>query len=92
MPFIWEGSTLGNTSLVTLQTDLGEIDLLAEISGLGDYDAVKARSIVVEAYGRGIATLDLGGLIEAKRAAGREKDLRALPELEDLLEAEEPEP
>jgi hypothetical protein len=29
-------------------------------------------------------------LIKAKRAAGREKNLRALPELESLLEAEEP--
>src|SRR5258708_31554855 len=52
VPFIWDESTLGNTSLLTLQTDFGEIDLLAEISGLGDYEAVKARSIVVEAYGR----------------------------------------
>jgi len=30
-------------------------------------------------------------LIKAKRAAGREKDLRIIPELEALLEAQEPE-
>jgi hypothetical protein len=34
--------------------------------------------------------LDLKSLIKAKRAAGREKDLRVLPELEALLEAQEP--
>jgi predicted nucleotidyltransferase len=32
----------------------------------------------------------LPSLIKAKRAAGREKDLRALPELEGLLGAQEP--
>jgi len=34
---------------------------------------------------------DLPSLIQAKRAAGREKDLSALAELESLLDAEEPE-
>jgi hypothetical protein len=32
-------------------------------------------------------TLDLPSLIRAKRAAGRPKDLLALPELESLLDA-----
>jgi hypothetical protein len=32
----------------------------------------------------------LPALIRAKRAAGRPKDLQVLPELEGLLEAEEP--
>jgi hypothetical protein len=51
---------------------------------------VKAASILVEAFDRRIAILDLPGLIQAKRAAGSEKDLAALPELESLLEASEP--
>jgi hypothetical protein len=47
--------------------------------------------VSVEAFDRNVWTLDLPSLIPAKRAAGREKDLRVLPELEGLLEAEEPE-
>jgi hypothetical protein len=90
LPFIWDESTLRNGSLFTLVTDLGHIDLLGEVLGLGGYDEVKARSNVVEAYGRRIPTLDLTALITAKRAAGRDKDLLVLPELESLLEAEEP--
>jgi len=39
---------------------------------------------------RNFAVLDLPGLIQAKRAAGRQKDLAALPEIEGLLEAGEP--
>jgi hypothetical protein len=78
------------TAVFTLQTDIGEIDLLAEVTGLGAFDDVKQHSITVEAFERQIATLDLPGLIRAKRATGREKDLIALAELESLLEAGEP--
>jgi hypothetical protein len=34
--------------------------------------------------------LDLPALIKAKRAAGRDKDIEALKELESLLEADSP--
>ncbi len=91
LPFLWDERTLQNGTVFTLGTDLGAIDLLAEVAGLGGYDQVKAHSTVVEAFGRQVATLDLPGLIQSKRAAGRERDLSALPELESLLEAEEPE-
>ncbi|HEV3200213.1 MAG TPA: hypothetical protein VGZ73_20050 [Bryobacteraceae bacterium] len=91
MPFVWDRSTLRNGTVSTLSTDLGAIDLLAEVSGLGGFDEVKACSILVQAFDRSVWTLDLPSLIRAKRAAGREKDLRILPELEGLLEAEEPE-
>jgi hypothetical protein len=46
--------------------------------------------VEVEAFDRTISILDLPSLIRAKRAAGRAKDLAALPELESLLEALEP--
>jgi hypothetical protein len=90
LPFIWDEATLRNATVLTLLTDLGEIDLLAEVAGVGTWDDVKAHSIIVDAFDRKIATLDLPSLIQAKRAAGRAKDLAALPELESLLEASEP--
>lgn len=87
LPFIWDEATLRNVSVLTLETDIGEIDLLAEVAGLGAFEQVKAHSARVEAFGREIDALDLRGLIQAKRAAGRPKDLAALAELESLLEA-----
>ena len=89
-PFIWDEASLRNGTIFTLVTDLGSIDLLAEVSGLGGFDEVKAHSIVVDAFDRQIAILALPALIKAKRAAGRDKDLEALKELESLLEAGEP--
>lgn len=87
LPFIWDEATLRSATILTLQTDIGEIDLLAEVAGLGAFDDLRKHSIVVEAFGRSIATLSLPGLIQAKRATGREKDLFSLAELESLLEA-----
>jgi hypothetical protein len=91
LSFVWDEATLHNGTNFTLSTDLGGIDLLAEVSGLGGFEEVKASSVLVQAFDRDVWTLDLPSLIKAKRAAGREKDLRALPELEGLLEAQESE-
>ncbi len=89
LPFVWDAMTLGNGTFFTLTTSLGFIDLLAEVPGIGDFDRVKGCSKLVEAFGRQVWTLDLRGLIAAKRAAGRPKDLESIVELEGLLEASE---
>jgi hypothetical protein len=90
LPFVWDEVTLHNGTVFTLQTDIGEIDLLAEVTGLGAFADVKQHSITVEAFERHIETLDLPGLIRSKRALCRAKDLTALAELESILEAGEP--
>lgn len=69
-----------------LATNLGSIDLLTEVSGLGLYQQVKASAKLVSAFDRSVWTLDLRGLIDSKRPAGRPNDLQALPEIESLLE------
>ncbi len=80
---------LRNSTILTLQTDLGEIDLLAEVSGLGTFEAIQPQSVKVEAFERAVFTLNLPSLIRAKKATGREKDISHLSELESLLESDE---
>ncbi len=87
LPFVWDEVTLRNGTVFTLHTDIGEIDLLAEVAGLGSFAEVKKHAIALEAFERDVFSLDLPGLIRAKKAAGRDKDLAALAELESLLEA-----
>jgi len=87
LPFVWDASTLANGAMFTLTTDLGIIDLLAEVSGIGTYTDARASSVEVEAFDRRLWALDLRALIRAKKAAGRPKDMLILPELEGLLEA-----
>jgi len=60
--------------------------LLGEVAGVGDYEAVKKESVVDTLYNCQVRILTLDGLISAKRAAGRVKDLLVLPELEALKE------
>lgn len=81
------GQTLRNATLRTLQTDIGAIDLLAEITGLGAFEDIRRQSITVAAFGCQILTLNLPALILSKRSAGREKDLLDLVELESILKA-----
>lgn len=87
LPFVWDAATLANGTVFTLNTDLGILDLLAEVSGIGSYAEVRAASVEVDAFDRRVRALDLRALILAKKAAGRPKDLLILPELEGLLEA-----
>ncbi|MCC6392139.1 MAG: nucleotidyltransferase [Bryobacterales bacterium] len=89
LPFVWDAATLANGTVFRLTTDLGIIDLLAEVSGVGTYAEACAASVEVDAFGRRLRALDLRTLIQAKKAAGRQKDLLTLPELEGLLEAEQ---
>ena len=61
-----------------LQTDLGVLDCLGEIAGVGDYNKVAERSVVFSFPFGGCRVLSLDALIEAKETIGREKDPRAL--------------
>jgi hypothetical protein len=87
LPFVWDDRTLHGGTVFTLDTDLGRIDLLAEVAGLGGWDEIRKGCVLLPAFDREVWTLDLPSLIRAKRAAGRPKDLLVLPELESLLDA-----
>lgn len=87
LPFRLDGETLKRGLNFTLSTELGDLDLLGEVAGVGDYEAASAASEPVELFGRTFAVLTLDALIASKRAAGRPKDLLVLPELEALREA-----
>jgi len=87
LPFVWDETTLANGTLFTLTSDLGRIDLMAEVSGLGSFSEIWAGSVEVELYGCKVRNLSLTDLLRSKRAAGRLKDLQVIPELESILEA-----
>jgi len=86
LPFKLDQETLKRGFNFTLSTELGDIDLLGEITGIGDYAAALAVSQPVELFGRTFNVLTLDALIASKKAAGRPKDLQVLPELEALRE------
>ena len=85
LPFDWSVATLQAGLNFTLTTTTGAIDLLGEIAGGGQYDALRSHTIAVSAFNRELPLLDLPWLIHVTRAAGRPKDLEVIAELEVLL-------
>ena len=71
--------------LLMLETALGPLDVLREITGIGQFEEVVRASTELDLGGLRCRVLGLEGLIAAKRAAGRDTDLRVLPELEATL-------
>src|SRR5438093_1473381 len=69
-----------------LQTDLGKLDCLSNVKGIGDYGEVLQRSVVYKlSYGE-FRILDVDALIAAKEAIGREHDLAAVKQLRAIKE------
>jgi len=83
LPFCFDEETIGHGLNFTLVTDLGDLDLLGEVAGIGSYPAVHVFSQEVEQpAGVKWRLLTVEGLIRTKRAAGRKKDLDVIPDLE----------
>jgi hypothetical protein len=85
VPF--DESSLSQGTNFTLDTDLGRLDLLGELSGVGGYHELLPNSISIEIAGTLCRVASLADIIRSKEAADRPKDRLALPELRALLEA-----
>ena len=85
LPFIMDEKQFRITPLMTLTTHEGFIAVLDIVKGVGDYSHCRQRSVPLEAFDVRFRVLDLPALIDAKRAAGRPRDIDQLPELEALL-------
>ena len=86
LPFRLDQHALAAGLNFTLSTSAGDIDLLGEIAGVGDYRALLPHTIDVQLYGASCRCIDLATLIRAQLAAGRPKDLETMAELRALLE------
>jgi hypothetical protein len=65
---------------------LGAIDFLGAVAGVGNYAEVKKNSDLMAIVDMDCLVLSLAGLIRAKEAAGRERDLEVIPELKGFLD------
>jgi hypothetical protein len=86
LPFDWSEETIHKGLNFTLTTALGALDLLGEIIGGGNYEALLPDTIKLPVAGVECLCLDVPRLIEVKRAAGRPKDFDAIAELEVIEE------
>lgn len=86
LPFRFDAQTVQNGLNFTLDTALGAVDLLGEVSGGGSFEQLLPHAVEINAFGVRCWCVTLEHLIQLKRAAGRPKDLEAIAGLEALLE------
>ena len=85
LPFLPDAETLRKGLNFTFVTDVGDLDLLGEVRGIGYYDKVMDGASSFEVLGYEFKVISLDKLIVAKQTAGRPKDLVAVAELEAIL-------
>jgi len=86
LPFKWTQETIQAGLNFTLTTDLGDLDLLGEVTGGGNYEQLLPFSEELSVFSVPCRFVTLERLIQLKRAAGRPKDLEAIAELQALLD------
>lgn len=81
LPLALTRGSFGELKNLYLQTDLGKLDCLSTVAGVGHFDVVlQSSEIATFSYGT-FRFLNLDALIASKKAAGRERDLAALRQL-----------
>ncbi len=84
IPLTLTADTCAGLQNLYLDTDLGQLDCLSSIKGVGDYPVVLAQSIEVPLALGSCRILSLDALIEAKSAMGRERDKEVVLQLRAL--------
>lgn len=84
VPFVPDGRALRHARALTLATELGPIDLLAEPDGSPAYAQLRGRAVEADMAGVTVRVASLDDLIAMRKAAGRPKDLVAVEELEAI--------
>lgn len=79
MPKIFE-----NVKNLYLDTDLGTLDILGDVIGVGDFQKVAATAIQVNLFNMPVKIISIEELIRSKRELGRPKDLLVIAELEKI--------
>lgn len=82
VPFVPDARTLRRTSILTLDSEDGRIDLLVSPAGAPPYASLRAEATRTTHDGMAILLASLDDLESMKRAAGRPKDLVDLEEIE----------
>ncbi len=67
-----------------LDTDLGHLDCLSEIQGVGPYEQVKQTSQLIDVEGMQLRVLTMDALITSKEAMNRPRDREAIRQLKAI--------
>jgi len=84
LPFALTPEQCAGLKNLYLKTDLGVVDCLGEVLGVGDFDSVLKHSIQLELPFGNCRILDLEALIRAKEAMNRDHDRITVRQLREI--------
>lgn len=85
LPFEHDAQMLGVQRILNLVTRAGDVDLVLHPAGTGGYEDLVRDAVTVVVRGQHLPLASLATVVRSKEAAGRSKDLLALPVLRALL-------
>jgi hypothetical protein len=68
-----------------LETDLGIVDIVSSVTGVGDFPVVAADADVIDLFGFKVKVMSIQHLIASKKALGRPKDILVVQEIEEIM-------
>lgn len=84
VPFVPDGRTLARMQILTLDTTLGPLDVLARPDGSPPYQRLRRHAERVRIGSAEVLVASVDDLLEMKRSAGRDKDLLDVETLETI--------
>lgn len=85
LPFACDATFLSRVEILNLSTPYGDLDICFRPAGFSGYEDLAHQAVEYDLEGLLIPTADLADVIRSKEAAGRPKDLHALPTPRALL-------
>ncbi len=84
LPFVFDARTLRNALNITLETDIGDFDILAVPDGVDSFDGLWERAEPMDLNGLLVRVASVDDLVAMKRAADRLKDRTHIQLLEAI--------
>ena len=89
LPFLDHPEDTAETKNIYLETDLGVLDVISQVTGVGEYSRIAAQAVEIQIYGKKCKVISLEDLIVSKLAMGRDKDKAVVNELKAIKDQEE---
>lgn len=84
LSFLKHPECLENIKNLYLASDLGSLDILSYVDGVGDFERVRQKALTISLFGKDCKVISIDDLISSKKNVGRDKDRIAVKELEEI--------
>jgi hypothetical protein len=86
LSFLEHPEKLDGLQNLYLTSDLGSLDVLSNVIGVGDFEKIKSNAFQTNLFGHSCKIISIDDLISSKKAMKRDKDKIAVQELEIIKE------